>query len=74
MVCQNPWCKAQFYYTESEMIEIEGEMTPPKQCRKCISFNTELSDGVEWNDKQYEGPRWDNRPHEIKYRVTNYKR
>lgn len=72
-VCKNPWCKAQFYYTEMDMIEVEGQILEPKNCKKCKSFETELSGGIEWVDKQYEGPRYDG-PHEIKYKVTNYKR
>jgi hypothetical protein len=73
-VCKNPWCKAHFYYTELDMIEVEDQLIPPKSCKKCQSFDKELSGGVDWNDKQYEGPRFDPRPHEIKYKVTNYKR
>ena len=45
-----------------------------QQCKKCKSFATELSGGVEWKDKTYEGDRWDNnKPHQITYKVTNYK-
>lgn len=72
-ICGNPWCKATFLYREEEMI-IEGENKfPPKQCQKCKSFATELSGGVEWSEKTYEGPRVDSSIHQIKYRVTNFK-
>lgn len=74
LVCKNQWCKAHFYYTELDMINVDGEILPPKYCKKCQSFDKELSGGVEWIDKQYEGPRIDPRPHEIRYKVTNYKR
>ena len=72
-VCCNPWCKAQFSYTERDYIKVDGELREPKTCRKCKSFDTELSGGVEWTDKTYEGPRVDNQPHEIRYKVTNFK-
>jgi hypothetical protein len=55
------------------MLEVEGEKIPPKSCAKCRSFENELSGGVEWNDRNYEGQRYDNKPHQIKYKVTNFK-
>jgi hypothetical protein len=85
-VCRNPWCKAHFYYTEDDMVVItdnrsskidvvleEVEKVPPANCPKCKSFDTELSGGVEWNTKEYEGGRFDGMPHQMKYKVTNYK-
>jgi hypothetical protein len=86
-VCTNPWCKAPFFYKESDMIPLkndkrtskiddlldEVEKVPPTQCFKCKSFDTELSGGVEWKNKEYEGSRFDGMPHQLKYKVTNYK-
>jgi len=86
-VCSNPWCKAHFYYTEDDMVEVkndhriskidnvlrEVQKIAPSECPKCRSFATELSGGVEWKDKEYEGPRFDGTPHEFRYKVTNYK-
>lgn len=84
-VCQNPWCKATFFYKEEDMIDIteniknhklDGDSQnkiPPRTCKKCQSFNNELSGGVSWSQKEYEGSRFDNMPHQIKYKVTNYK-
>jgi len=86
-ICKNPWCKGHFYYTETDMVEVKSDIriskienllnevkkVPPSQCPKCISFNSELSAGVEWKDKEYEGSRFDGIPHQIKYKVTNYK-
>lgn len=86
-ICKNPWCKATFYYKEEDMTIVESDdrsfkidtvldtvkKIPPAQCNKCKSFNNELSGGIEWKDKEYEGSRFDDTPHEIKYRVTNYK-
>ena len=85
-VCQNPWCKATFIYTEKEMVvknenstnhkinEIvdQVEKIPPTQCPKCRSFNNDLSGGVTWTDKKYEGPRFDGRPHPMTVNVSRY--
>lgn len=72
-VCKNPWCKGTFEYKEEEMTEVDGVMVPPQQCKKCKSFATDLSAGVEWKDKKYEGGRDDGMAHEISYRVNKYK-
>ncbi len=72
-ICKSPWCKATFFYHETEMVDVDGKMTPPKNCPKCRSFDTELSGGVTWTDKEYEGSRFDGTPHEIRYKVTNFK-
>lgn len=87
-VCRNPWCKATFFYTEEDMITPknenirngkidvilnEMEKEPPMHCKKCQSFDKELSGGSSWVDKEYEGSRFDGMPHQIKYKVTNYR-
>jgi hypothetical protein len=86
-LCTNPWCKAHFYYTEFDMIELksdnrlskidsvldEVQKVAPRVCPKCRSFSSELSSGVQWKDKEYEGSRFDSAPHQFKYKVTNYK-
>lgn len=85
-ICRNPWCKASFIYTEKDMTLVKSESLksinsvpdentkePPTECPKCKSFNNELSSGVEWKDKTYEGSRFDGTPHQIKYKVTNYR-
>ena len=72
-ICKSPWCKATFFYNEDEMIEVDVEMMPPKNCSKCRSFDNELSGGVTWTDKEYEGSRFDGKPHEIKYKITNFR-
>lgn len=86
-VCTNPWCKATFFYKEEDMIVNSNDVRrnnidsvldevqkfPPKVCPKCKSFDTELSGGVTWNTREYEGSRYDGSPHEIRYRVTNYR-
>ena len=51
----------------------EVQKSPPSTCPKCKSFDTELSGGIEWKDKEYEGSRFDGMPHQMKYKVTNYK-
>jgi len=86
-VCKNPWCKATFFYKDDDMIkpEIEGipgkvnevldevEKIAPRVCQKCRSFDTELSGGVSWTEKKYEGPRFDGLPHQMRYKITNWK-
>ena len=72
-ICSNPWCKLPFSYTENDYIKVDEEVREPKVCKKCNSFDKELSGGVEWNDKSYEGPINDNEPHQIRYKVTNFK-
>lgn len=71
-ICSNPWCKGQFTYTENNFIKTDEGLKHPTECQKCYSFSKELSGGVDWKDKSYEGSRYDG-PHEIKYKVTNYK-
>ncbi len=59
-VCRNPWCKAQFEYNTE---------FAPDTCYKCQSFDGDLSGGVTWTDKKYEGSRFDGHPHEIRINV-----
>lgn len=87
-VCKNPWCKGTFEYTEADMIEVKSEKKtisnlpslktsvqkmPPEVCPKCRSFDTELSGGVEWKDKKYEGDRFSGSAQEISYNINYYK-
>ena len=72
-VCENFWCKVPFTYTSDMIQVIDGEEIRPKQCPKCHSFATELSGGVTWSEKTYEGDRWDGMSHQISYRVTNFR-
>ncbi len=77
-ICKNPWCRGTFVYQENDMIEIFNEdgtfeLFPPKTCPKCKSFNDELSDGVTWTDRTYEGDRSYFEPQSFKYRITKYR-
>jgi len=72
-VCRNPWCKATFFYTENDMIDEGESKVPPQVCKKCNSFNSELSGGVEWIDREYPKDYPNMRYHQIKYKVTNYR-
>jgi hypothetical protein len=72
-VCNNPWCKATFRFSDNDLINVDGVLEEPKKCKKCLSFSNDLSNGVTWQDKQYEGERYSNESHQIKYRVTNFK-
>lgn len=72
-VCKSPWCKAHFEYFSNEIKIVDGQEIRPTTCPKCRSFDSELSGGVTWTDKEYEGSRFDGMPHEIRYKVTNFK-
>lgn len=67
-VCSNPWCKATFIFTENDV----KDGVQPTKCDKCNSFNNELSAGVTWSDKKYEGDRFDGMPHQMTYKVRNF--
>lgn len=71
-ICKNPWCKAQFSIKDLDIKEEDGKKIYPTVCNKCKSFDTELSGGVEWKDKEYEGNPWEG-AHQISYKVTNFK-
>lgn len=72
-ICGSPWCKATFVYHDIDMVEVDGVRSAPKMCPKCKSFDSELSGGVTWTDKEYEGSRFDGTPHQIRYKVTNFR-
>jgi hypothetical protein len=77
-ICKSPWCRVTFNYTERDMIETindNGEIVtvPPKTCPKCRSFDNELSGGVKWVDKEYEGSRTYFEPQPFKYKITKYR-
>jgi hypothetical protein len=72
-VCKSPWCKAHFEYTQNDILIVDENELAPTTCPKCKSFDSELSGGVTWTDKEYEGSRFDGTPHEIKYKVTNFR-
>lgn len=59
-MCKNPWCKAHFNYESDEA---------PDTCYKCQSFDGELSGGVTWSEKKYEGNRYDGQSHPISINV-----
>jgi hypothetical protein len=79
-VCRNPWCKAHFYYTDKDMVVIEDKLSgkisdekvPPMECPKCKSFDKELSGGVTWTEKKYEGSRIDGSSGPISINVSRY--
>jgi len=64
-ICDNPWCKATFFLDENSEKD-------QKVCPKCKSFNSELSAGVSWKDKEYEGNRYDSTPHQFIYKIKNF--
>jgi len=72
-ICRSPWCKAHFEYTEADVTMSGNNRIVPSTCPKCMSFDSELSGGVTWTDKEYEGSRFDGTPHQIRYKVTNFR-
>ena len=70
-ICKNKWCKAPFKVRDKDIKIVNNKKIIPKQCPKCKSFNDDLSDGVEWEDKEYEGNPWKG-VQEIKHNV-NYR-
>jgi hypothetical protein len=62
-VCSNKWCKSHFEH---------DELFKDTVCPKCRSFEFELSSGVTWSEKKYEGSRFDNLPHAIDIKVNRY--
>lgn len=69
-VCSNTWCKSHFVF-ESKF-DNDGNLIKPTTCPKCDSFNNELSGGVVWKDKEYDGDRLDGSLHQISYKVKKY--
>lgn len=64
-VCRNKWCKSTFEYIGNEA---------PEFCKKCESFDKDLSGGVTWSDKNYEGSRYDGMPHMTSIKVNKLTR
>lgn len=65
-LCRNPWCKAQF------RVNIYPGEPLPKVCNKCKDFDENLSNGVTFTEKKYEGNRNDGNTHEVKIDVNDY--
>lgn len=65
--CKNFWCKAIFNIKEEELVGHNSI------CKKCNSFDTECSGGIESSTKDYEGTRLDGTPHTHKTTITNWK-
>jgi hypothetical protein len=61
-LCSNPWCKSYFIY--------DGDGEAPSICYKCKSFDSELSDGVSWSEKKYEGEKNDGMCHPISLNIN----
>jgi hypothetical protein len=71
LVCNNPWCKAPFYYDIDKAIEKDGKSVFPKECSKCKSFNSQTSGGITWEDREYEDEPKGGGQEEIRYTETN---
>lgn len=62
-VCKNPWCKGHYQKTETHDKDV---------CPKCFSFDNELSGGISWDEKKYEGSRFDGLPHQISIKINKW--
>jgi hypothetical protein len=68
-VCSSPWCKATFEVHPHEVVKSEsGDEIYPSKCMGCRG-NDKF---VTWEDKSYEGDRWDGTPHEFMYKIRKY--
>lgn len=68
-VCSNVWCKCTFIVPEEDVTTLEdGTESLPRFCRKCVA----QEDIVSWEDKRYEGERWDGTPHQFTYKINKY--
>lgn len=68
-VCGKPFCKATFsVYEEYVNRDEEGKYIIPKFCPGCTS----QEDTVSWEDKRYEGDRWDGTPHQFTYKIKKF--
>jgi hypothetical protein len=72
-VCRNQWCKATFEYTQSDLQQVDDELVPPQQCKKCRSFSDELSGGVEWSERNYTNDVPLRGPISFRHKVTNFR-
>lgn len=68
-VCSKPWCKATFLVYEQNVTRTEdGGIIYPQICPKCRA----QEGSVTWEEKRYEGDRWDGTPHEFSYKIKKY--
>jgi predicted CopG family antitoxin len=66
LICKNFWCKAHFEVLD-ELYNEDKETY--SVCKKCRSFDKQLSGGVTNNGvREYEGSRYDPDPQEIDYK------
>ena len=67
-ICRNSYCKSKYMEIRKNYYSSDRYKT----CKKCRSFNEELSDGVTFNKKQYSGERYDNKSHETQFKFSDY--
>jgi hypothetical protein len=69
IICSKPFCKAPFTVVETELVlESDGNYVIPQFCPKCVAQDEMIS----WEDKRYEGDRWDGTPHEFSYKIKKF--
>ena len=66
LVCSNKWCKSKFEFVVTDGCEY------PSQCPKCSSFESELSTGITWVDKQFADDPETNVPMRFIHKITKF--
>lgn len=67
-ICRNKYCKA----TYNEYKELYKESERYKMCKGCRKSNEELSGGVNFENKQYRGERFDKSKHETEFKFSDF--
>jgi hypothetical protein len=67
-VCGKPYCKATFVVNKSDIKIVDDVEVWPNFCPGC-----RMQEGsVNWEEKTYEGERWEGTPHEFRYKINKY--
>jgi hypothetical protein len=67
-VCDKPYCKATFTVYKSDIQIVDDVEIWPSFCPGCRMQESTIT----WEEKVYEGDRWDGTPHEFKYKINKY--
>ena len=67
-VCGKLFCKATFKVGQDNPRDEEGKLLVPKFCPSCTRQECQVT----WEDKRYEGERWDSTPHQFTYKIKKF--
>lgn len=62
-ICSKPYCKAPFVFEPED-----EDSVVPRFCPKCES----QEEFTVWEDKTYDGDRWDGTPHQFSYKIKKF--